>query len=295
MAIDPAGPDIAGVASGVHAFRQLRADLGLGAPPDDGWVPVAAEPLLIVVGLSGIGKSSALAEARAAGARFVELPNRRWLTDRLILLPMIGGDEAALARLDRVARLDFTRRYRERHPGGMAEILAGLAVAHRGDGAPPLVFDNLRGVNEVGHAIGALPRGHFLCIVAPDWLRLVRLCGRNDPFDSRGAEEPAAGPPAAADDILALLRRSDLPGGPAAWPLERAAAALAATGQPLAEVARRVEIVRAERRNSDPGAALDFLRRHAPRRTHIIDNAGAALDATGSVVADAIRGLDPAR
>ncbi|MCL5964379.1 MAG: ATPase, partial [Deinococcus sp.] len=75
-------------------------------------------PLLVLVGLTGVGKSSLL-EALA----FPTLPDRRELVDRYVL-PLFG----AVPPLDRKARFEITRRFRETHPGGVAEILAKALV-----------------------------------------------------------------------------------------------------------------------------------------------------------------------
>ena len=46
-----------------------------------------------------------------------------------------------------------------------------------------LVFDGLRGTNEVAYAAVTLPHARFALLDAPDWERLKRLLGRNDDFD----------------------------------------------------------------------------------------------------------------
>src|SRR4030081_2034453 len=84
---------------------------------------------------------------------------------------------------DRVKRFEYTARYRARYPGGMAHALSRLAVDPAGAGSL-LLFDGLRGLNEVQHAATYFPQGHFIVLDAPDTVRLARLLKRADTFDS---------------------------------------------------------------------------------------------------------------
>lgn len=134
-------------------------------------------PLLILVGLTGTGKSSLL---RALG--YPTLPERRALVDRYIV-PRYG----AQLPLERSQRFALTRRFREEHPGGVAEVLA------QGKTNPiwPLLFDGLRGGSEVAYALEHLPHARFVVLEAHPALRLHRLIGRQEDFDrERPGEEP---------------------------------------------------------------------------------------------------------
>lgn len=126
--------------------------------------------LLVVVGLTGVGKSSF---THALG--WPTLPNRRELVDRYVL-PRLGADPA---RLDRAQRFALTARWRREHPGGVAEALA----AGHAEPVWPLVFDGLRGEAEVAFARRAFPRARFVVLEAPAMVRLERLLGRRERFD----------------------------------------------------------------------------------------------------------------
>jgi len=146
---------------------------GFAFAPGPGMVPATSARLLIVVGLTGVGKSSF---AKALG--WPLLPNRRWLVDNHVL-PQLG---AGASSLDREQRFRLTARWREEHPGGLAEALAAAYVRP----VWPLVFDGLRGEAEVAYARDRFPRTRFVVLEAPAMVRLRRLLGRADAFDRVG-------------------------------------------------------------------------------------------------------------
>lgn len=132
--------------------------------------PLPELPLLVLVGLTGVGKSSLL-EALA----YPTLPDRREVVDRYVL-PLLGAQGQAL---DRAERFALTRRFRQTHPGGVAEALSRARTLP----AWPLLFDGLRGEAEVAYALEHLPLACFVVLEARDLTRLARLLGRGDRFD----------------------------------------------------------------------------------------------------------------
>ena len=80
--------------------------------------------LLILVGLTGTGKTTTVNALREAGLEFSLLPNRREITDEYIIayLQKLNGDPVEVVT-DRMARFAYTRRFREIFAGGMAEAL----------------------------------------------------------------------------------------------------------------------------------------------------------------------------
>ncbi len=255
------------------SWTEIAPGLGAGdAPP--GWRPLANAPLLILVGVTGVGKSATVDALGQIGVDFALLPNRRELTDQLIIshLQQQDGEPRTPVR-DRQRRFDYTRRYRTRNPGGMAHVLARLWVdPKRRSGL--LLFDGLRGEEEVSYAAERLPQARFVVLDAPDVVRVQRLLGRDDAFDHM--EDVAPAPPA-RDDVDAHLRDFQALGVEEARHLfspaeEQALLDLARRGDvTAAELVAKLRIMVSERRNYDPAAAIVALENAAPDRTLVVD------------------------
>jgi hypothetical protein len=223
-------------------------------------------PLLVLVGVTGVGKSTTLQALTEIGHPFALLPDRRALTDDLIIAALQREDGLPPQPVtDRVQRFDYTRRYRERYPGGMAHALTQLRADERMTDEP-LCFDGLRGAEEVRYAAAHLPLARFLVLDAPDRLRVERLLGRADSFDR--VESKDNSPPTGG--------RLDLPGVHEILSAEdqHALLALVERGEVTAEdLHAKLTIVIAERRNYDPAAAIAELQRAAPARTLVVNTA----------------------
>ena len=167
-------------------------------------------------------------------------------------------------------RFEFTRTYRELNPGGMAHALAQLWINPI---ALPglLLFDGLRGENEVTHAVRLLALRPFC--------RARRAgCGARRP--PHGPERPLRpGRRRARRQI-----RSWTPSAPSpTWRQPKPATSLrSAEEQALLELVRSgavtaealrssLAIVVEERRNYDPAATQAALLDLAPDRTRVID------------------------
>lgn len=203
---------------------------GEPSPPDA--VALSEAPLLVLVGLTGVGKSSLL-QALA----YPSLPDRREVVDRYVL-PLFGykaGDS-----LDRSERFALTRRFREEHRGGVAEALARARVVPTW----PLLFDGLRGEDEVRYALEHLPNTYFIVLEARDLTRLSRLLRRGDSFDRVKLD---------SSDLSALR---ELAKGVLSEPeLEQALS----WGVPLEDLSAKLKIVAEERKNYDPAGAKRVL------------------------------------
>ncbi|TSA81077.1 AAA family ATPase [Deinococcus detaillensis] len=228
--------------------------------PPAGAEPLSALPLTLLVGVTGVGKSTALSALSATGLRV--LPDRREVTDAVMIEPLAGH-----AVTDRQERFALTARYRQTHPGGMAQALGTLrALPEEGE---RLVFDGLRGLDEVRYAAEAFAAWRFIHLHAPDPLRVRRLLGRGDAFD-------AVKPEAVSHDLsseLAALRGAAQVFTPAEL---SKLAALQSQGHAPADILAKTKIVLSERQNYDPAAAHAFLLTLPPERVLDLDTAALA-------------------
>lgn len=149
--------------------------------------------LLFLMGLTGVGKSTAVNALQSAGTPLTLLPNRRALTDALIIPEMQRAARQPVQRVgDRLERFELTRRYREAYPGGMVHALGQYLGGRFFEANPPeergtLVFDNLRGLDEARAGVETFPEARFILLDAPPLVRLLRLIGRHDSFDQVAA------------------------------------------------------------------------------------------------------------
>ena len=212
--------------------------------------------LLIVLGLTGVGKSTAVTaltdtHTDTYTGTLTLLPNRRELTDALIIPAVQRADGLPLRPVtDRLERFALTRRYRELHPGGMVRALNEYLQRDAGEG--PFVFDNLRGLEEAEAAVSAFPDARFVLLDAPPLVRLSRLLGRHDPFDEV-VDRPKN--TSFTEQLLAV------DGLPELFDV-RALTSWAAEGAPESDLLKAARIIVSESQNYDMGAAADFLRVH---------------------------------
>jgi hypothetical protein len=235
-----------------------------------GLKPLAKLPVVVMVGLTGVGKTTTLELLASKGVIFTLLPNRRTITDELIIATL-QREEGQLPHpvTDRVARFDFTARYRARYPGGMAYAVSRLALDPTGL-AMPLIFDGLRGLDEVQQATAYFPEARFILLDAPDIVRLRRLLKRGDFFDSATSQSKASSTDfasrlAAIPNIKTVFNRDAL----------NQVIRLAQADQDLdEEIIQKSSIIAAERLNYDSQAAGSFLNDILPpERLLIIDTA----------------------
>lgn len=197
----------------------------------------------ILVGVTGVGKSTTLEALQALGVNFSLLPDRRIITDAAIF----GGEIIT----DREARFARTAQYRQTHPGGMAEALENIYV----QATPLILFDGLRGLNEVQHAALTFPKARFIALDAPDLTRVKRLLGRNDAFDQISQRKTNLREIQNITDIFTpqeLLELEAIPADPS-------------------DLEAKVRIVVTERQNYNPKTANAYLNALEPKRVLYLD------------------------
>jgi hypothetical protein len=202
---------------------------GEPAPPQA--KPLPELPLLILVGLTGVGKTSLI-----QALHYPTLPDRRELVDRYVL-PRYAPPHPPLDRSERFA---LTRRFRQEHPGGVAEIL----VQSHAVPTWPLLFDGLRGADEVRFALEHLPQSYFVVLEARDLTRLSRLLSRGDAFDRvRLEQSDLATLRELAQGVLSEGELQETLG----WKV------------PIQELTAKLKIVVEERKNYDPAGSREVL------------------------------------
>ena len=238
------------------AFITVSEHVGLGDPPAESWIPVADLPLCILVGVTGVGKTS-LCRALQTNRPCSLLPERRLLTDRYILAAMGIAPEEGCKGPDRLQRFEATRTFRRRYPGGMGYVLSRVHI--KDPGKELLLFDGLRGVSEVRYAAAHLPRAVFVVLSAPDWIRVQRLISRGDAFDAAPGdrEDPESLPwetlftPDQKNSLLLSCREQDIA---------------------PRQLAEKMRIVIKERENYDQEETRRFLQEAIPEQTIAIDS-----------------------
>ncbi|MCY3916800.1 MAG: hypothetical protein OXG49_12375 [Chloroflexi bacterium] len=153
----------------------------------DGFRPLGECALLMLVALTGTGKSTALdrLRARLGGAGMDVIPTRRELAD-WIAIPMAQAlaDEPIEQVRDRARRFACTRRFAEQAPGGLAAAFSWLWLADSCDGL--LFSEGIRGRNEIRYALDHFPRWQIVELTLPPLTRLRRLSERREDFDRAG-------------------------------------------------------------------------------------------------------------
>jgi AAA domain len=210
---------------------------------------------LVLVGVTGVGKTTTLEALKSLGFHLSLLPDRRLVTD-VVMIDALAGH----AVTDREERFKWTAKYRELHPGGMSEAIGKLAI-NLESLRPPLVFDGLRGLEEVSYAANHYAKARFIVLDAPDTVRVQRLLGRSDAFDRMMIKHSNASTLEQLANISGVgLVFSQIE-------LEQ----LANLDLPASEIVAKCKIVVTERRNYDPVAAREYLQGLSGARVLYVD------------------------
>ena len=172
--------------------------------PRAGTKPLGDCALKMLVGLTGCGKSTTLAMLGGGG-----IPSRREVADAIAIpfAQSLAG-EPLLPVHDRLRRFDYTRRFAQAAPGGMATAFSWLQLRENGE-IP--ITEGIRGDNEIRHALGCFPRWRILELALPPLERLRRLSQRKDAFDRADGDADLAFLPCELhDEARALLHDGEI-------------------------------------------------------------------------------------
>lgn len=139
-------------------------------------------PMIIFVWLSGVGKSTAVGNVQKHFPESILLPNRRSLTDEH-MFPVVQVHEwnPVTSVAERGERFRMTWVYRSLFPAGMAHVLNELDI--RAPGWSMIMFDGLRGENEIAAGADFFPDAKLIMFDLPFVIRIERILGRGDSFD----------------------------------------------------------------------------------------------------------------
>lgn len=182
--------------------------------PAPGYHGLGSQPLLMLVALTGTGKSTTLASLRRllgdTGMRLI--PSRRELAD-WVALPMMQTlqGQATLPVTDRVQRFAYTKSFAQVVPGGMAAVFSWLYMR---DSYRKLIFsEGIRGDDEIRHALRRFPAWQVVELTLQPLTRLRRLSQRRDDFDrAAGSAELSFLPRELQEPARALLRSGEISG-----------------------------------------------------------------------------------
>ena len=190
------------------AERYPRARLTDG----DGWHALGEHDLVMLVALTGAGKSTALAQLRRrlSGLDVDVIPTRREVADWIAIPFAQHWSGAPLApEPDRVRRFALTRLFAGRVAGGMAAAFSWLNLAD--EYGRPVLCEGIRGDVEIRHALTRFPRWRIVELALDPLTRLRRLSHRREAFDrAAGAADVSFLPPALRPAAESLLEAGEI-------------------------------------------------------------------------------------
>ena len=149
-----------------------------------GFRPLGDQTLLMLVALTGTGKSTTLKllRQRLSGCSTAAIPSRREIADWIAIptAQTLAGEPIVPAP-DRKLRFAYTRKFAEHAPGGMAAAFSWLYLADEFDGL--LLSEGIRGESEIRYALRHFPRWRIIELSLNPLTRLRRLSGRREAFD----------------------------------------------------------------------------------------------------------------
>ncbi|MCP3941783.1 MAG: hypothetical protein GY710_09920 [Desulfobacteraceae bacterium] len=238
-------------------FFKLSDTIGAGTTDNEKYRMLNQFLPCIMVGVTGVGKTT-LKKKLLEKYPFYPLPGRRTLTDRIILPLMQQKNGTKGPVHDRFQRFTYTKAFRNLHPGGMGYLLSQLKIKTISP-STPVLFDGLRGLDELRYAVQTIPSAFFIVLIAPDHLRVKRLLNRQDPFDHT-KDDTAPLTPAEFNKIVPLDQKKAL--------FDH----VHKLGLSKALLYEKIRIVTKEKESYDQETTRRFLMENVPDRTFSIDS-----------------------
>ena len=180
--------------------------------PRAGFHPLGDQALLMLVALTGTGKSTTLKllRGRLRGCNSDVIPSRREIAD-WIAIPTVQtlAGEPIEPLPDRRRRFASTRKFAAHVRGGMAAAFSWLHLADEFDGL--LLSEGIRGESEIRYALRHFPRWQIVELTLNPLTRLRRLSGRRDDFDRAGGRADISFLPRGLQrEALALFKAGEI-------------------------------------------------------------------------------------
>ncbi len=153
----------------------------------DRYHALANHPLLMLVALTGTGKSTTLdiLQQRTGGAGMRVIPSRREVADWIALpFAQVLLRQPIAPVSDRVKRFRYTRLFAEHVPGGMAAAFSWLNLTDDYRGL--VLSEGIRGPNEIRYVLNQFSCWQIVELALHPLTRLRRLSGRQQDFDQAG-------------------------------------------------------------------------------------------------------------
>ncbi len=179
---------------------------------DDGWHALADHDMVMLVALTGAGKSTTLAHLRRrlSGLEYDVIPSRREVAD-WIAIPLAQHWSRAPfnPEPDRVRRFELTRLFARRVAGGMAAAFSWLNLADAY--SSPVLCEGIRGRGEIRHVLTRFPRWRIVELALDPLTRLRRLSKRQEAFDrAAGTADVSFLPPALRTAAIDLVEAGEI-------------------------------------------------------------------------------------
>ena len=240
-------------------------------------VSVLQYPLVILVGVTGTGKSTGLELlTESFDKNVVLIPERRILTDHFILRPLMREQGLAERTLTREERYPYLKQFRKDHPEGVAGILRQLALKKPLESDQFLVFDGLRGLNEIDYALENFSNCHFLAFDTPYSVRILRLLERRDSHDNFIRENKSL------DSVESILKK--ISNRLSKEELDSFKEAILSNKYHLDDLSHKVEVIEREELLYTPKSSLKRLQENKNNTFCIVDTHLHSLDEEKSMI-----------